>query len=385
MKKLFTILAVALLMANVFAQVPNKMSYQAVVRNATNALVANTTVGMRVSILQNSAGGNAVYVETQTPTSNNNGLISIEIGGGTIVSGNFATIDWANGSYFIKTEIDLAGGFNYSITGTSQLLSVPYAKYAATSGSSTPGPQGPTGSQGPAGANGANGKKTLVKTTVEATGTNCATGGMKLEYGLDVNNNDTLDSGEINPSLTNYICNGVTGSQGHVGSGGFAHSIGEQFGGGVIFHLWKDTSNIEHGLIAATTDIGTSQVWSNIISEIGTSSQNKWNGSSNSNAIVGQAGHTTSAAKACLDLVSGGQTDWYLPSIDELVLLWDAHYDVDKTLSTIIGAMSLSFGNSYWSSTESSYFNAWGLNFATSIPISTNKNTIVNIRAIRSF
>ncbi len=117
-----------------FAQAPEKMSYQAVVRNTTNNLVTNQPVGMQISILQGSATGTAVYVETQTPTSNANGLVSLEIGGGAVVSGNMATINWANGPYFIKTETDPTGGSSYTITGTSQLLSAPYALYAKTSG-----------------------------------------------------------------------------------------------------------------------------------------------------------------------------------------------------------------------------------------------------------
>ncbi len=154
MKRIFTIGAVILVSVCVFAQAPQKMSYQAVIRNSSNTLVINTQVGMQISILQGAAGGTAVYAETQIPTTNTNGLASIEIGGGTVVSGNFSTIDWANGPYFIKTETDPAGGTNYTITGTSQLLSVPYAMYAANSGSSIPGPQGP---QGPAGNDGAPG------------------------------------------------------------------------------------------------------------------------------------------------------------------------------------------------------------------------------------
>ena len=130
MKKLITICAAILMTATVFAQSPNKMSYQAVIRNSSNGLVTNSAVGMRISILQTTPSGTAVYIETQTPTTNANGLASIEIGGGTVVSGNFANIDWANGPYFVKTETDPNGGTNYSITGTSQLLSVPYALYA---------------------------------------------------------------------------------------------------------------------------------------------------------------------------------------------------------------------------------------------------------------
>ncbi|MDD2386440.1 MAG: fibrobacter succinogenes major paralogous domain-containing protein, partial [Bacteroidales bacterium] len=97
-------------------------------RNSSDVLVTNTTVGMQISILQGSASGTVVYTETQTPTTNANGLVSIEIGGGA----GFSTIDWANDIYFIKTETDPTGGNTYTITGTSQLLSVPYALHAKT-------------------------------------------------------------------------------------------------------------------------------------------------------------------------------------------------------------------------------------------------------------
>lgn len=130
MKNVITIYAALLMTASVFAQAPEKMSYQAVVRDGSNNLVASTAVGMQISILQGTASGSAVYVETQTPTTNANGLVSLEIGAGTVVSGIFASIDWANGPYFIKTETDPMGGTNYTITGTSQLLSVPYALHA---------------------------------------------------------------------------------------------------------------------------------------------------------------------------------------------------------------------------------------------------------------
>lgn len=137
MKKLFTFMVAVFLTATLWAQSPEKMSYQAVIRNSSEALVTNTTVGMQISILQGSASGTAVYVETQSPTTNANGLISIKIGDGTVQSGDFTNIEWANGPYFIKTETDPAGGTDYTITGTSQLLSVPYALHAKTAESVT--------------------------------------------------------------------------------------------------------------------------------------------------------------------------------------------------------------------------------------------------------
>jgi uncharacterized protein (TIGR02145 family) len=139
MRKIYFILLALTISTSAIAQLPQKMSYQSVIRNSSNQLVTSHAVGMRVSILLGSATGTAVYVETQTPTTNINGLVTIEIGGGTPVSGIFANIDWSTGTYYIKTETDPMGGTNYTITGTSQLLSVPYALYSKTSLSSADG------------------------------------------------------------------------------------------------------------------------------------------------------------------------------------------------------------------------------------------------------
>jgi hypothetical protein len=136
-KKITSICLIIFISASVLAQAPNKMSYQAVIRDISNNLVTNQAVGIRVSILQWSPNGTAVYVETHTPTTNLNGLASLEIGAGSVFLGSFSTIDWANGPYFIKTETDPTGGTSYSITGTSQMLSVPYALYAEKTANSS--------------------------------------------------------------------------------------------------------------------------------------------------------------------------------------------------------------------------------------------------------
>lgn len=111
------------------------MSYQAVIWDASNSLAVNQNVGVQVSVLQGSPSGTPVYVETHSATTNANGLVSLEVGAGNPVTGSFSSIDWSTGSYYLKTETDPTGGTNYSITGTTQLLSVPYALYAETSGS----------------------------------------------------------------------------------------------------------------------------------------------------------------------------------------------------------------------------------------------------------
>ena len=137
MKKIFTILVVVLLNINVFAQAPQLISYQAVIRNSKDSLVRNHDVGMRVSILQGSNTGTIVYEEIYNPNpkTNANGLLTLEIGGGTSVYGTFSDINWSNGPYYIKIETDPTGGVSYSISGTSKLLSVPYALSALSASS----------------------------------------------------------------------------------------------------------------------------------------------------------------------------------------------------------------------------------------------------------
>jgi len=131
MKNIITLSA--LFVANfICAQAPNLMSYQSIVRNSSNAVVTNQSVGVKFSILKGSATGTVVYSETQTATTNTNGLFTTELGSGTLVSGSLSTIDWGVDKYFVKTEIDPAGGTSYSISGTHQLLSVPYAINAKT-------------------------------------------------------------------------------------------------------------------------------------------------------------------------------------------------------------------------------------------------------------
>ena len=134
MKKIYSIAIAILLTASVWSQAPQKMSYQAVIRNTNNTLVTSKVIGMRISILKGSSVGTEVYAETQTSTiaTNANGLVSLEIGKGTVVTGTFVGIKWSEGPYFIKTETDPTGGTNYTIIGTSELLSMPYALHAKT-------------------------------------------------------------------------------------------------------------------------------------------------------------------------------------------------------------------------------------------------------------
>lgn len=295
-----------LISASALGQSPEKMSYQAVIRDASDNLIVNQTVNMKISILQNSSLGSSVYTETHAPTTNDNGLVSIEIGDGTVVNGDFLVIDWATGPYFIKTEIDITGGTNYSITSTSQLVSVPYALYAKTAGST----------------------------------------------------------------------NSIT-----------AHYAGELYGGGIVF--WVDQTG-QHGLIVSMVDISNSQKWSNI-SDVIIGTTNDWDGANNTIAIIGQTGHTSSAAKICEDYVNadygtGVYNDWYLPSIAELNHIWNNFYEVQKTLnnSSSLAATPL-VRTYYWSSSEHNYSHAWSLYFNLGNVAMNHKGNITYIRAVRAF
>ena len=115
---------------NAHSQAPQKMNYQAVIRTNDNQLVINRTVRMRISLLADSMNATASFVETHQMTTNALGVVQLEIGGGTVVSGNFATIPWSRGKVFIKTETDPSGGTNYTLASTTQLMSVPYALYS---------------------------------------------------------------------------------------------------------------------------------------------------------------------------------------------------------------------------------------------------------------
>ena len=135
MKKIILILFILISQFS-FAQIPQSFKYQAVVRDAAGLLAVNKIISIRTSILSGSATGSSVYTEKQTLSTNDYGVVSLNIGAGTLVAGNFSTINWGASTYFVKTELDINGASTYVFMGTSQILSVPYALYAEKTGSS---------------------------------------------------------------------------------------------------------------------------------------------------------------------------------------------------------------------------------------------------------
>jgi Protein of unknown function (DUF1566) len=369
MKKILLTLGIIVAFVTIWAQSPEKMSYQAVIRNSSDELVVNTEVGMQISVLQGSASGTAVYVETQTPTSNANGLISIEIGGSdaVIVSGDFSIIDWSNGVYFIKTQTDPTGGANYTITGTSQLLSVPYALHAKTA-------------------------ETLTVPFVEVDGsiTNEIQDLQLTGDILTITNNGTATEIDLSSYMDDETVSIVAGDgitligtyPDFIISESTKHYIGELIGAkgedGVVF--WVDQTG-EHGLICSSADINGGVDWSDETGAIVPGgAQSTYDGYSNTIAINNQ--NPVSAAGICLTYSTPGTSagDWYLPAVDELSKIYHVKYEINKALNAD------GFGSPfYWSSTELSFNYAWYYHMEIGYSNNNNKNNTYMVRAVRAF
>ncbi|PQJ76298.1 DUF1566 domain-containing protein [Polaribacter glomeratus] len=305
MKKIFLISMLAI-SAICFSQTPEKMSYQAIVRNADGNLVSNQSVGIQISILKGTLSGAAIYVESHSVTTNVNGLVTIEIGFGGKVTGDFSTIEWGADKYFIKTETDPTGATNYTISGTSQLLSVPYALHAKAA-----------------------------------------------------------------DNVPNY-------------------QVGDFLYGGVVF--WVDETG-QHGLVCSKKNQINAIKW--FAGTFG-STQAKGNGlyagkANNSiiistHVILGDDGELY-AARLCneLEITENNRTygDWYLPSKFELYLMYENKEIINLTAIANEGE---SFVNDvYWSSTENSVNDAWGLDLSNGQESIIFKSFANNVRAIRSF
>jgi len=355
MKKVYSILAIGTLAASLFmprqtiAQAPQLMSYQAVIRDANNNLLKNQTIGMRVSIIVHwGPTPHILYQETYTPNpqTNANGLVTVEIGSGTPVTGTFSGINWTLGSYSIQTETDPTGGSNYTITGTSPLLSVPFAVNANKADSANFSKY----------AGKADSVKYSTPTPITTT-----------------NNIKISGAGTIaNPYI---IYDSV-------------HKIGDSYGGGIVFYVYDSG---RHGLIAAPTDQAIGIRW-----YAGTYTNTKafFNGIGAgkintpiiiANQSVGDGATYAASLYEYFDFSSIGDLiygDWYLPSEYELSLMYVEIGPGAASPNTNIGGFASS---NYWSSTESDYTKADYLSFSNGTNFIADKSSKFYVRAIRSF
>ena len=318
MKKILFLLVSIFFTMNLFAQAPQKMSYQAVIRNADNSLVSVKPIGMRISVLQGLSTGVAVYVEKQNGTTNANGLVTMQIGAGTIVEGAFEKIDWSKGPYYIKIETDPNGGSDYTIVGSSELLSVPYALFALNTDvtNGTNGINGTNGTNGLNGTNGAKGNSGAAGLTGQdgtngingSNGTNGAKGdsgaagltGQDGTNGSNGNNGNNGAKGDIGAigvtgqDGTNGV-DGTTGTKGEQGLQGIQGVKGEIGISGVDGATGLQGSI---GVTGATGAIGLTGV-------TGVAGLNGIDGSTGAKGDIGSAGTNGAAGKAGFSGVDG--------------------------------------------------------------------------------
>jgi hypothetical protein len=343
MKKIIlSALSILITLMNSQAQAPQKINYQAVVRNALGQPLPNATnVTVRFKIHDNSPTGTIVYQQTDTSLTNQFGLITLYIGR----SGNLASVDWSSGAKYLQVEIDPNAGNSFTDMGSSQLLSVPYALYAANSNTGATGATGAQGLQGNTGATGQNG----------ITGDTGSTG----------SKGDTGATG----AQGNTGTTGATGTNADVG--GFTHYLGEAYNGGIIFYLYKGSDGLEHGLIVALTE-STAQ-WQTSATLL--NANRTEDGAYNTNLMVG------SPAKTYITSLGAG---WYLPSVDELGLLYYNRFSAQKGLRAG-GNTLLSYLTTYWSSNEYSATNAFTFAFNIGYANYDGKTNTYTVRGVKAF
>lgn len=222
MKKLYLLVSIVLFfLGSILAQAPEGMNYQAVVRDNTGAIVPNRNVSLRLSILKGSPTGAVAYSEYQTDSTNTFGLISLVIGSGTQIGGNtFSSINWGDSSYYLYVEIDENGGFNFHGAGTSQLVSVPYALYAKTSGNGGGGTTGATGPTGPTGNSGNPGNTGATGPTGTGGGATGPTGPTGPSGATGSGGGSTGPTGATGANSTVPGPTGPTGPSGSIGPTG---------------------------------------------------------------------------------------------------------------------------------------------------------------------
>jgi hypothetical protein len=427
MKKTYTLLLFLFSAVSILAQAPEKMSYQAVLRDASNTLLTNQEVGMQISILQSTATGTAVYTETQTATTNINGLVSIAIGYGTS-SSNFSAIDWSAGPYFIKTTTDPSGGSSYSITGTSQLMSVPFAMYAKTSGSSETNATNISENTSDIATN----VKAITANTVKVGYTEASVSANKdvaantLKVGYTealVSANKDVAANTLKVGYTEALVSANTDVAANTLKVGYTEAlvsantdvvenrtntailndlivaleariavfepakVGDSRAGGVVF--WVDPTDNTHGLVCAFQDYANTVEWGCDDTDLPNVSNVPWNGGvpiglgaeigdgvSNTNAILTDC----STAPAALAARSLG-ADWFLPSIKEL----NEMYINKTTLEAVSGFAAFADDDYYWSSTEGANNTAWRQYFYDGNQENLNKYFTYYVRAVRAF
>jgi hypothetical protein len=280
------------------------------------------------------------------------------------VSGSMATIDWSNGTYYVKITVD---GTDF---GTSQLLSVPYALHAKTTETVT----GTITETDPvySASQAANITATDITNLIYLSGTN--TGDQDIS-GIAINTQAIQDTAaQIRadiPSVKTY-------------------SVGDFVQGGIVF--WLDETG-QHGLVCAKADQSAGVRWyAGTIGNTPAKGDGPFAGEANTSIIIAAQvaigdDRNTYAARICneLQITEGGKTygDWYLPSTGELNLMFQNKSTINATAKANGGSYFSS--GWYWSSNESSFYNAWKYLFGSGTQYADMKSAVCRVRAVRAF
>ena len=307
MKNIKFVFVIFLFFGNTFAQSPQAIPYQAVVRNASGNIISNQPVKLRFSIHDSVATGTIVYKEIHTISTNAQGLVNVNIGKGTIQTGIFSGINWGKNGKFIQIELDAMNNNTYTDLGTTQMMSVPYALYAEKSG------------------------------------------------------------------------NGSS----------FQHYVGELYGGGVVFHIYKDSLGIEHGLVLSPKNLPNAPFGQNLNNIDILGARNLYDGYSNTIALINAGALSSDAAGECSTATFNGFDDWYLPSILEFQIIFQNILDVEKGLIRIQGSDLMARqlivdAQSYWTSNDVQTDAAYVYNSYYPLSLMT-KTDFYFVRAIRKF
>ena len=432
MRNLLAIIISGIICMASLAQSPHKMSYQAVIFNSNKSIVKNQLIGMKISLLKGSVSGSAVYVETQTATTNDNGLISLEIGSGVVLNGSITNIDWLSGPYFIKIESDITGNTNYTITGITQLLSVPYALHSKSSASLPCLTQAERNlmsaqlgsiifnktSNKPNFYDGTNWRNydytlttinmtTTVISSLSSFSADCG-GTIITDGGSNIIERGVCWSTSPNPTIVlttkttetggasyKSILTGLSANTKYYVRAYATNNAGTDYGNEISFTTLANTvvgdsfkggkiafflepgdsgynANVKHGLIIGAQTNSTNGWGCDNNTFIGTTLDAIGSGLNNTNSIVLNNCGQGSAAYISLNYVASGYDDWYLPSVDELKRISLNHI--------AIGSYSWS-----WSSTEKDARNAWYVEFPVGLPKSAGKETLIPCHPVRSF
>jgi len=368
--------------------------YQTVCRDADGKVMANTSVSFEVSIIKTSSSGDVVYTERHAGTTNDFGLIHFVIGNGAVQDGNFSTIAWGDDDYFLNVKFDPAGATSFSDMGTSPLMSVPFAMFSENAGSLA---GTITASQVSDFATAVAGNAAVAANTAKNSyPIEDATKLAGIEAGAEVN--VQADWNQATTTADDYIKNKPTipaaadGSETKItagtnvivtgsgttaspyvinASGGGERYIGEEYLDGIIFYIYTDNTGTQKGLIVSKTE--TTAEWQN--TGVLVNADRTEDGDYNTGLM------TDSPAKTWVTDLGAG---WYLPSIDELSLLWHNRYHVNKT-ARAIGSTLLSTTATYWSSTENDAANAFEFYFDSGDTSNSNKAETFSVRAVRAF